>query len=157
VGIYTHGYFFHLTRALKLPASIRSGSAMNNNQDSLRTQIIAAMSHEGRLQHGWSTDTVEAYVVQMFDNAIMPVLTAAMEAGELLLHRATTPQKPVADAIMDWLDACCAMTAKLHGLEDTASKRELLRIIYQLEENAIKALADARKLSQGAGISISKQ
>lgn len=121
---------------------------MNNNQDSLREQIIEAMKRFDTSDGQFHPEVGEGYLQQMFDDAIMPVLTAAMKAGELLLHRATTPQKPVAEAIMDWLDACCAMTAKLHGLEDTASKRELLRIIYQLEENAIKALSDARKINQ---------
>ena len=118
---------------------------MNKNQDSLRKQIIDVMN-KYTIAKRWADRTPE-FNAEIFDNAIMPVLTAAMKAGELLLHRATTPQKPVAEAIMDWLDACCSMTAKLHGLEDTASKRELLRIIYQLEENAIKALADARKIN----------
>lgn len=119
---------------------------MNKNQDSLRQQILDAMENWYSSEFDMPADI--EMVANLFDQAIMPVLTAAMKAGELLLHRATTPQKPVAEAIMDWLDACCAMTAKLHGLEDTASKRELLRIIYQLEENAIKALSDARKIKQ---------
>ena len=119
---------------------------MNKNQDSLRKQIIDSMSRFDTQDGRFKADLGECYIEQIFDCAIMPVLDAAMKAGELLLHRATTPQKPVAEAIMDWLDECCAMTNKLHGLEDTASRRELLRIIYQLEENAIKALADARRI-----------
>ena len=109
-----------------------------NNQDSLRTQIIEAMNNHSKTGLADNAD--------MFDLAIMPVLDAAMKAGELLLHRATTPQKPVNESIVAWLDGCCTVIATVHHQESTASKRELLSILYQLEEAAIIALADSKKL-----------
>lgn len=112
-----------------------------NTQDSLRAQIIEAMKQY--------CDKYKFYTFNeqmMFDEAIMPVLDAAMKAGELLLHRATTPQKPVAEGIVEWLERCCAVIASIHPQEDTVSKRELINVLAQLEEGAIRACADARAL-----------
>lgn len=117
---------------------------VNQNKESLRQQIIDAMNAHTKLM-GWG-DRTPTFNINMFDEAIMPVLDAAMTAGELLLHRVTTPQKPVNESIVDWLEACCAMVGSVHRLEHTASKRELLRLLYSLEENAIIAVADARAL-----------
>lgn len=116
---------------------------VNNNQDSLRKQIIDAMTKYMN-EHRLIGQTHEYVSSSLFENAVMPVLDAAMKAGELLLHRATTPQKPVPDAIMEWLQACCDVVEKLHPLEATASKRELLTLLYKLEDNAKQALAEAR-------------
>ena len=117
---------------------------MNKNQDSLRWQIIDAM-HDYAKAQGWADRTFD-FNVQMFDEAIMPVLDAAMKAGELLLHRATTPQKPVPEAIIAWLEGCSYTIADLHRFEATVSKRELLDALYRFEESIAKALADSRAL-----------
>lgn len=114
-----------------------------NNQDSLRKQIIDAMQE-------WTNngDGSQCGYDKLFDQAIMPVLTAAMEAGELLLHRATTPQPPVNEGIANWLERCCAVIATIHPQEASVSKRELLNVLAQLEEGASRALADARALKR---------
>ena len=76
----------------------------------------------------------------------MPVLDAAMKAGELLLHRATTPQKPVPEAIIEWLEGSERVIAQLRDREATVSKRELLDALYRFEESIAKALGDSRAL-----------
>lgn len=112
-----------------------------NNRDDLRTQIIEAMKASPRF---------DAYRIfngdaeGLFDEAIMPVLEAAMKAGELLVHRATEPQKPTAEKIMEWLEGSCHSIAMVRDQEATLSKRQLLKVLYILEENGLKALADAR-------------
>lgn len=122
-----------------------------NNMDSLRTQIIEAMQ-----QHQYKT-YCGASSQELFDAAIMPVLDAAMKSGELLLHRATTPQKPVNESIVAWLEQCCHIVATIHPQESTVSKRELLSIIYKLESSGNIALADARRCSaETASMAIGK-
>jgi len=112
-----------------------------NNLDSLRAQIIESMK-----VYCYKYKFYTLNEQMMFDGAIMPVLDAAMKAGELLVHRATTPQKPVSDAILEWLDGCCSVVAKMRAQEATVSKRELLRVLYQLDEGAGAAAAEARSL-----------
>lgn len=110
-----------------------------NNRDDLRTQIIESMK--------LYCDKYKFYTFNermMFDEAIMPVLDAAMKAGELLVHRATEPQKPTAEKIMEWLEGSCHSIAMVRDQEATLSKRQLLKVLYILEENGLKALADAR-------------
>lgn len=115
----------------------------NNNQDSLRAQIIDSMDtyrakrFDNEKCHSITTG-------DMFDHAIMPVLDAAMKAGELLVHRATTPQKPTSQIVVDWLDNTCESIARVRQEEATLSKRMLLNVLYIIQENALKALADAR-------------
>jgi len=125
------------------------GSNKMNNRDSLRTQIIEAMrAYDIKLgRNDWSMDDI-------FDEAIMPVLDAAMKAGELLMHRATTPQLPVNDSIMAWLQGCCAVIAGIHLEEHTVSKRELLKVLYQLEAGANTAVAEARSVNQNTTASV---
>lgn len=119
---------------------------VNQNRDSLRIQIIAAMNQYA-LQKGWADRSFE-FNAEMFEEAIFPVLDAAMKAGELLMHRATTPVLPVSDGIMVWLEQVTAMIADLHTREDTVSRRTLLNALYQFEESANMALADARVLKR---------
>jgi hypothetical protein len=119
---------------------------VNQNTDSLRKQIIDAMTRYA-LKRQWAGRSIE-FNIDMFDEAIMPVLDAAMKAGELLLHRATTPMKPINEGIVDWLDSCCLVIATVRPIEPTVSKRELLHILYQLEEGATVALSDARRCNQ---------
>lgn len=116
-----------------------------NNRDGLRTQIIEAMTNHF-IRYSDDFVRCQKTATDAFDEAIMPVLDAAMKAGELLLHRATTPQKPVNEGIVEWLERCCHVIASLHHHEPTVSKRELLNVLYQLEEGANIALADARKV-----------
>lgn len=116
-----------------------------NNQDDLRTQILAAMNAH-TLQMGWA-DRTPIFNMEMFDSAIMPVLAKAMEAGELLLHRNTAPPKPINDRIMDWLENSCLSITKVFEQEATVSKRMLLNFLAIMGDNAQKALADAREES----------
>lgn len=120
---------------------------MNKNNDSLRTQIIEAMQ-EYKLANYYRADVPES---EVFDKAIMPVLEAAMKAGELLLHRATTPQRPVADGIVFWLTSCQQIISGVRQVENTVSRREVLKILYELEESAIVALNDARAIEHRQG------
>lgn len=116
-----------------------SPAANVNNRDDLRTQIIESM----RLY----CDKYKFYTLNermMFDYAIMPVLEAAMAAGELLVHRTTNPEKPTAEKIMEWLENMCHSIAKVRDAEATVSKRVLLNVLYIAEEHGLKALADAR-------------
>lgn len=112
-----------------------------NNRDSLRTQIINAIEASDHW-HSYRYSSVKAEL--LFDEAVMPVLEAAMQAGELLMHRATTPEKPTAEKIMEWLENMCHSIAKVRDAEATVSKRVLLNVLYIAEEHGLKALADAR-------------
>lgn len=112
-----------------------------NNRDSLRTQIIEAIT----VFQGWEYGELnERDIDSLFDDAIMPVLEAAMQAGELLVHRTTTPEKPTAEKIMEWLENLCNSIAKVRDVEASVSKRTLLSVLYIAEEHGLKALADAR-------------
>lgn len=84
----------------------------------------------------------------VFEHDLWPVLDAAMTAGELLVARNTVPQKPVHEALVSWLEVCLGKVALVHEHEATASKRELLNVIYQFEENAARALADAKQVNE---------
>jgi len=113
-----------------------------NNQESLRKQILDAMNkHTSRMGCDGGANVFNATI---FDKAIMPVLKAAMDAGELLVHRATTPQTPVSDAIIVWLEGCCGIIESMQRVEDTVSKRELLTMINQFYESADRAIAEVR-------------
>jgi|GEM_PF-3791001 len=107
-----------------------------NNRDSLRVQLIDAM----KARFG------DKLAESVFQHDIWPVLSAAMDAGELLVARNTVPQKPVHEAVVSWLEACCGVITLVHQNEPTASKRELLNVLYQLEEGATRAIADARAI-----------
>lgn len=116
---------------------------VNSNQDSLRAQIIDSMLSKSE----WSPGLAE----KIFDEAIMPVLDAAMKAGELLLHRATKPQLPVSDSILVWLEGTCASLEQVEAEAATVSKRDLLNIMSHITAQARAALDDARNLQRGAG------
>jgi len=116
-----------------------------NNMGSLRTQIIEHM------RPYFVSGTHIPKPEDVFDQAIMPVLAAAMEAGELLLHRATTPQKPVDENILLFLYNMCASIAKVRTQEETVSRRELLNILYHLDESAGRAASDANATRRTAG------
>lgn len=114
-----------------------------NNQDSLRSQIIEALTP--RLGQG--------VAASVFQHDLWPVLDAAMKAGELLVHRATTPQKPVHEALVEWLEGCCGVIALMHSHEATVPKAQLMKTLYQLEAGAAKALADARAINKNGTLS----
>lgn len=110
---------------------------MVNNTGSLRVQIIEAM------RPYFISGTHIPMPETVFDQAIMPLLLAAIEAGELLLHRATTPERTVDENILIFLYNMCASIAKVRAQENTVSRRELLNILYHLDESAGRAAADA--------------
>lgn len=116
-----------------------------NNPDSLRKQFIDALEHyPGR-----------GMAEEIYETSIWPVLSAAMAAGELLVSRATTPQKPVADALRDWLKGCITVVANLKKVEPTVSKRELLNILYTMDKMAQLALRDVEEVRAANGNAVS--
>lgn len=121
---------------------------MVNNRDSLRTQIIDAI-RKSEFWDMYRTENVDPDT--MFDEAIMPVLDAAMKAGELLMHRATTPQLPVRDAIYVWLEGTCASMERMQAEADTLSRREMLQLLSHIASSANIALADAKNLQMETG------
>lgn len=109
-----------------------------NNQASLRIQLIAAMEHRFGKQLAES----------VFQCDIWPVLEAAMKAGELLVHRNTGPvQKPVSDALTSWLEVVHWTVSKIKAVEPTVSKRELLKFVYDLDDQCTIALGEARMVA----------
>lgn len=107
-----------------------------NNPDSLRVQLIAAMAP--RLQ--------QPLAESVFDHDLWPVLQAAMKAGELLVARNTGPQIPVADAIQGWLEGVLIVVTRVREDEKIISKAKLLKILFDLERIAQRALTDAKAL-----------
>ena len=110
-----------------------------NNRDSLRTQLIDALTP-------YTTDKDEATYV--FDKALMPVLEAAMAAGELLVHRATIPQQPVNLALVSWLEQSLPIMAQLLNERATVSKAQALRCLEQIHENGTLALREAKATNE---------
>jgi hypothetical protein len=120
---------------------------------SLRDQIIDAMEahpdwifYQGEL-------LVPTTAAAMFDEAIMPVLQKAMDAGELLVGRNTKDRTPVHQGIVAWLELVTAHVTMIQMNEATISKRKALEVIYQFGEQASRALHEARihndRLKQG--------
>lgn len=108
-----------------------------NNRDSLRTQLINSMAENGLMtQHR---------AAQVYEDALWPVLDAAMKAGELLVARNTQPQQPVPDAIVSWLKSTLATIKIMQAQEATVSKAEAMRCLEQLRMNAEFALRDAER------------
>lgn len=117
---------------------IWNGNYIMNNPDSLRKQLIDAMiSQDGVLPSA---------AERIFDIALWPVLDAAMKAGELLVARNTTPQIPVADAIQGWLEGVITVVGRVRQDEKIISKAQLLKILFDLEAIAQRALTDAKAL-----------
>lgn len=116
---------------------------------SLKEQLIKAMWDTPEL--GLSTERA----TEIFEVALWPVLDAAMTAGELLVSRATTPQKPVAVALRDWLRGCITVVANLKKVEPTVSKRELLNILYTMDKMAQLALRDVEEVQAANGNAVS--
>lgn len=116
---------------------------MNRNQDSLRKQILDAMNkHTGQMGCDGGSNVFNATI---FDEAIMPVLEKAMAAGELLLHRATTPQAPVPERVVQWLEGCLKVIAIMHQHKEITAD-EAMAVLAQLEDGARRALADVKQL-----------
>lgn len=110
---------------------------------SLREQIIDSITkHEG-----YGTSAREHAEI-LFDNAIMPVLQAAMEAGALLVGRNTKERIPVGVALLKWLEQVAGHVMMIRTEEATISRRQLLKIVYQFGDNAERALADTKKISE---------
>lgn len=104
---------------------------------SLKEQMLLAMTQ--RLG--------AALAESVFEHDLWPVLDAAMTAGELLVARNTTPQVPVHVALIRWLQGISTTVEIIRTYEKTASKSELLKVIYQLEESGARALADAKAVN----------
>lgn len=104
---------------------------------SLREQLIAAMAP--RLQRPLAES--------VFENDLWPVLEAAMAAGALVVARKAPKQLPVAEGIMQWLEAIGWWVSRVKNEEDVISKRKLLDEIYKLDEQARAALTDARAVA----------
>ena len=113
-----------------------------NNRDSLRTQLIESMT--GRFG--------DKLAESVFQCDIWPVLSAAMDAGELLVARNTTPQKPVHRALTEWLEGCLTVVGKIKANEFTVSRKELLKVLYQLSDGAAHALKDAKMVEKNGTV-----
>lgn len=124
---------------------------MNNNKDSLRKQIIDAIKCFDTREGQFKPALEDGYITNLFDEAVMPVLDAAMKAGELLLHRATTPQKPVPEAIVNWLEETVACIGKVLDAKPVPTQHELTMLLIQLEGSAKTALADAKAITNQQG------
>lgn len=136
--LFALGIFSGLCFGVAIGMAIKGRTTMNN-KDSLRAQIISAMNDYYRGKRFCSNE-------ELFDLAIMPVLSAAMTAGELLLHRATTPPKPVNDALIEWLEGCCKVVGSIQMDESIISRKQALNTLYQLESSAQQALVEAKGL-----------
>ncbi len=107
---------------------------------SLRDQIIEAMDNHSLL-YGRNEPTIE----QTFDEAIMPVLQKAMDAGELLVGRNTKDRVPVHKGIMDWMSMVCHhVDFIIRPSEAVISRRKCLDVIYQFAREAEKGLLEAK-------------
>lgn len=105
-----------------------------NDRGSLKEQLIASLEQRlGRLM-----------AESVFQRDIWPVLDAAMTAGELLVSRNTQPTVSVPEAVQTWLEGVLKVVAEVRAVEATVSKRELLTLLYKLEMNGAKALADIK-------------
>ena len=113
-----------------------------NNRDSLRVQLIDAM----KPRFG------DKLAESVFQHDIWPVLSAAMDAGELLVARNTTPQKPVHRALTEWLEGCLTVVGKIKTNEFTVSRKELLNVLYQLSDGASQALKDAKMVEKNGTV-----
>lgn len=108
---------------------------MSDESPTLRAQIIEAMRpYESRL--------IPANAELVFDEAIMPVLQKAMDAGALLVSKNTGPRISVPDAVKRFLDGILSLATQVQKLEATVSKRELLNMIYSMAANAASARTD---------------
>lgn len=109
-----------------------------NHRESLRHQLVTAMAV--------SLGDKRAQIV--FDTDLWPVLDASMKAGELLVHRNTGPvQKPVHEAITAWLEVVGWTVMRVKADEHTVSKAELLKLLYDLDENCQRALGEAKMVA----------
>lgn len=111
---------------------------------SLRKQMIDAMNAHAAAQ-GWA-DRTPAFNADMFEQAIMPVLQKAMDAGQLLVGRNTKDRIPVHTAVMRWLEQVVGHVRMVEQEEATISRRQLLKIISQFGENAQLAVNDAKRI-----------
>ena len=105
-----------------------------NNRDSLRQQIIEAMTHRLGANLAESVFTLDLW----------PILEAAMQAGELLVARKTIEQKPIADGIIIWLMQCLSTIEVIKAGEAQISRRRALDTLYQLAVSAEQAVSDAK-------------
>lgn len=106
---------------------------MTGPKDNLRHELIEAIAcHEG-----W-----EESAVALFDEAIMPILQAAMDKGQLLVSRTSKERIPVPVAMMTWIDGVLHLATQVMEQRNTISKRQLLKIFFSMAQNAAKAKAD---------------
>ena len=82
----------------------------------------------------------------VFQHDLWPVLDKAMEAGELLVARNTVKQLPVDTALKTWLEGCLVVIATVHQQEKTISKGGLLKLLYDLEASATRAMQDCKAI-----------
>lgn len=118
--------------------SRKTDVAGSNNRESLRAQLIEAMT--GRL----GPQLAES----VFTHDLWPVLDAAMTAGELLVDRNTVAPKPIDEAIVDWLKESLGIIKNVHQFEGYISKKRALKLLFQLEASAYVALRDAEAVNE---------
>jgi len=113
---------------------------------SLRTQIIDAMNTHAAAQ-GWAERTPD-FNADMFDQAIMPVLQRAMDAGALLVGRNTKDRIPVHVAVREWMRKVQLHVDYIRSHEAVISKRQALKVIYQFGDECGKALYEDSRNQQ---------
>lgn len=109
---------------------------MSSDSLTLRDQIISAIDH-----HADEHESI-LNAFDLFDEAIMPVLQKAMDAGELLVSRNTQPRTPIPEAVKAWIEGVINLCTQVDVAQHTVSKRQLLKLFRVVGEQATRAKAD---------------
>jgi hypothetical protein len=110
----------------------------NKPPPSLREQMIRRL-----VEYGIANVDIDPW--KLFDEAIMPILQKAMDAGQLLVSRNTQDRVPVDKSIIEWLEKICEHVTLLQENEAVISKKQCLKVIYQFGTEAEKALFEAKR------------
>lgn len=110
-----------------------------NNRDSLRTQLIYAMT----------PCLGEELAENVFQHDIWPVLSAAMDAGELLVARNTQATVSIPEALKTFVAGTVLLSEQVKNKEATVLRSDLLKMVLHLGEQAKQALADIDRHSTG--------
>lgn len=117
---------------------------MQEKTVNLRTQIIDAIAK----------DLPKPQAEQIFDEFIWPILSRAMENGELMVSRNTQKVIPVHAAATHFIAGMAVLAMRVKADENTISKRKLLNIIASLGESSERAVADIERSGKVDGEAI---
>ena len=109
---------------------------------SLKEQLIKALEKSPRAYLSQSV------AKNIFEYDLWPILEASINNGNLLLVRNTGLQKPVGEAIEEWLKTVLWFCQRIRADEATISRRKAIDLIYQFEREAQKALTDAQRVRE---------